>query len=79
MEERIQKSKSNYLLLVGTVFLRFFGDSLFYSFLARYLKELPFFSWQLSLLTMVIPLSGMLGSAFLAFFGTSVQRRRFLY
>ncbi|MBP5217255.1 MAG: MFS transporter, partial [Bacilli bacterium] len=79
MEASIRKGKSNYLLLIGTVFLRFFGDSLFYAFLARYLKTLPFLSWQLSVLTMAIPIMGMLGSAFLAFFGTTTRRRRHIY
>ena len=79
MEASLQRGKSNYFLLIGTVFLRFFGDSLFYAFLARYLKTLPFLSWQLSVLTMAIPIMGMLGSAFLAFFGSTTKRRRHIY
>ncbi len=79
MEESLRKDKTNYLLLLGIVFLRFFGDSLFYAFLARYLKTLPFLSWQLSLLTMVIPIAGLLGSAFLTIFGTTAKRRRYIY
>ena len=79
MDEKPIKSRANYILLVLTIFLRWFGDSLFYAFVARYMKELPFASLELSILTMAIPVMGMLGSIMLTLLGNSFRRRKAIY
>lgn len=69
-------AKRNYVFMCLAVFMRFFGDSFFYSFLYRYIVTRSFDTGEKSLLTALIPFMAVIGNILISKIATTYKSRR---
>lgn len=71
--------RKNYVKIIIVALIRFFGDALFYAFLARYFTTLGFSSIQLGILLGAIPGMAVLGNVVLSRVATNLKINRFIF
>jgi len=71
--------RKNYVKIIIVALIRFFGDALFYSFLARYFTTLGFTTIQLGILLGAIPGMAVLGNIVLSRVATNLKINRYIF
>jgi hypothetical protein len=77
--EHHNSAKRNYTLLILISLFRFLGDSYFYSFLVRYIKELGFSDLRLGILSALIPFMAIIGNLVLSYLATTFRKRQVIF
>lgn len=75
---KVTDSKFNFIMLVIISFFRFWGDSYFYGYLARYLNTLGIDNVKLGILLSLIPFMAVIGNLFISKVGTSFKRSKII-